>query len=241
MSQLDLCLVTVILLAGSGIAADVPFVFEKNSSDLAGYDSNQLKKASNMSRDLAGVPPVFSPSYDDIIEVSLVTNDSINTSSCDNKTTESQRISSGLIALNQSSMAKMTNISLERFETNLQPVYSLMILPAVAPSSSGDWFNEGNMNYNNGNYQKAIECYDHAIKLNPQLKEAWCNKGISLCKLSKYQDAINIFDYVLSIYPDYSTAWRSKGQALKAMGREDEAKQAFLKASLTNGSKMEMH
>jgi tetratricopeptide (TPR) repeat protein len=209
MSQLNLCLVAVILLAESVIAVDLPFVFDKNTSDLAGYDSNQLEKASALSRDLAGVPPVSSPSNDDMIEVSLVTNDSINNSSSDNNT-ESQRILTWLVAFNQPTMTNTTNLSSERFETNLQPTYSLVGLPVVTPLSSDDWFSEGNTNYDNGDYAKAIACYDQAIQLNPHFSGSWCNKGMALCRLEKYQEAIKAFDKALEIDPHYAKALKSK-------------------------------
>ncbi|VVB65123.1 Tetratricopeptide repeat protein [uncultured archaeon] len=225
MPQLVLCLGAVILLIGSVIAVDLPFAFDENTSDLAGYDSNQLENASTLSHDLAGVPPVSSPGNDYMIGVSLVTNASINNSSRDNKTTESQRISSGLIALDRLSMANTTNLSSERFETDLQPAYSLMVLPVATPSSSDDWFNEGNTNYDNGDYAKAIICYDQSIRLNPHFSGSWCNKGMALFRLGKYQEAIKAFDKALKIDPNYAKALKSKEAALQAIDRENEAVQ----------------
>jgi tetratricopeptide (TPR) repeat protein len=220
-----LYLLSAILLAESGMAIDLPFVFDENTSDLARYDSNQLEKASALSHDLTGVPPVSSPDNNDMIAVSLVTNDSINNSSSDNKTTESQRISSGLVALNQSSMANTTNFSSERFETDLQPAYSLMVFPVVTPSSSNDWFKKGNTNYDNGDYANAIICYDQSIRLNPHFSGSWYNKGVTLCRLEKYQEAIKAFDKALEIDPNYAKAMKSKEAALQAIGRENEAMQ----------------
>ncbi|MEI6102517.1 MAG: tetratricopeptide repeat protein [Methanothrix sp.] len=218
-------MLSAILLAESGMAIDLPFVFDENTSDLARYDSNQLEKASALSHDLAGVPPVSSPGNDDMIEVSLVTNDSINNSIRDNKTTRWQRISSGLVTLNQSSMANTTNFSPEIFETELPPKYPTILPPVVPPSSSDDWFNEGNTNYDNGNYAKAIACYDQAIQINPNFSGSWCNKGMALCRLEKYQEAIKAFDKALYIDPHYAKALKSKETALQAIGYKNEAMQ----------------
>jgi tetratricopeptide (TPR) repeat protein len=217
MSQLNLCLVTVIFLTGSAMAVDLPFVFDENTSDLVGYDSNQLEMASTLSRDLVGVVPVSSPDNNDTIGVSLVTNNSINNLSRNNKTTESQRISSGLVALNQSSMANTTNFSSEKFETNLPPTYSMI------PSSSDDWFKEGNTNYDKEDYAKAIACYDQAIQLNPHFSGSWCNKGMALCRLEKYQEAIKAFDKALEIDSHYAKALKGKESALQAIGHENAA------------------
>jgi len=53
-----LCL---ILLIGSAVAADVPFVFDQKSSGIAGCSSAQIEKASSSSPDLAGVPAASMP------------------------------------------------------------------------------------------------------------------------------------------------------------------------------------
>ena len=55
LSTLWLC---IFLLICIGTAADVPFVFEKNTSGLANYTSSQLEKAHLLSHDLSGVPTV---------------------------------------------------------------------------------------------------------------------------------------------------------------------------------------
>ena len=214
MFQLCLLLVSAVILTGPGIALDIPFVFDKNYSNLADYDSNQLNNASALSRDLEGVPPVSSPDNYDMIEVDLVTKESINTSSYDNETTKPQKILSGLVTLNLSTVANATNVS-DGFGFDLDPEYSLR--------GEEYWFNIGNIYYNKMNYQKAIECYEKAIEINSQLKEAWYNEGIALGKLGKYQDAIKAFDQALSISPDYSNALRNKDLALKAMRREDKS------------------
>jgi tetratricopeptide (TPR) repeat protein len=214
---------SLIVLIGSGLALDVPFVFDENSSDLDSYNSKQLEVASSSSRDLAGVPPVSSPDDYDTIEITLVANESINKSSTNNNSTQSQDILSGFEKNNQSFTDKATNFSHDTDSTEFLSRYILVKNPA-------ELFNEGNKNYNKGNYQKAIECYDQAINLNPKLKEAWCNKGMALYRLEKYKDALKAFDQALIICPDYAKAWRCKGQAFEAMGLYDEAKQAFQNA-----------
>jgi hypothetical protein len=58
----------LIVLFGSGLASDVPFVFSEDT-DLAGYSSVQLKEASSSSQDLVGVPSVVSPPDNEILEI----------------------------------------------------------------------------------------------------------------------------------------------------------------------------
>ncbi len=56
------------LLIGSGAAADVPFVFDSSSSGVAGYSADQLESMRASSPDLAGVPPVTTPSDNEVLQ-----------------------------------------------------------------------------------------------------------------------------------------------------------------------------
>ncbi|MCK9564661.1 MAG: transglutaminase-like domain-containing protein [Methanothrix sp.] len=61
----------LLLIIGLGAAADVPFVFEERTSDIADYTSTELQQASSASRDIAGVPLISAPSDDEILEFPL--------------------------------------------------------------------------------------------------------------------------------------------------------------------------
>ncbi|GEM_PF-588614 len=73
MSSLALCgLCIIILLIGSAAAADVPFVFDGGSSNVASYTSAQLEQAYLASPDLTGVPPVSYAADNATIEFPIV-------------------------------------------------------------------------------------------------------------------------------------------------------------------------
>ena len=59
--------VCMILLIGTGIAADVPFVFGEGTRDIAGFTSAQLEQASSGSPDLAGVPTVTQATDNEVL------------------------------------------------------------------------------------------------------------------------------------------------------------------------------
>jgi len=61
----------MVLLVGSGSAADVPFVFDQSTSDVAGYTSAQIEQDHTASPDLAGVPIVSSPSDNESLEIPI--------------------------------------------------------------------------------------------------------------------------------------------------------------------------
>ena len=62
----------IVLLMGSGTAADVPFVFDESTSMLAGYSSDQIEQASSSSPDLMGVPSVSTPSGSEVLVFPIV-------------------------------------------------------------------------------------------------------------------------------------------------------------------------
>ncbi len=57
----------MVLLVGSGSAADVPFVFDQSASGVAGYSPSQLEQAHLSSADLAGVPAVTLAADDEVM------------------------------------------------------------------------------------------------------------------------------------------------------------------------------
>ena len=195
------------------MAEDVPFVFDRNSSDISGYTSDQLEKISRSSPDLLGVPSLSKLSEDKIIENTTVINESINQSTRHNNTTVSNMVLLNFVEFND---YNETATSIEEFNTELPPFYSQMITPPTYQ----DWFKEGNKNYDSGDYEKAIACYDQAVQLNSQLPGVWCNKGMALCRLKKYQEAIKAFDKSLELDPHYEKALKSKTEALQAIDPE---------------------
>ncbi|AEB68867.1 transglutaminase-like domain-containing protein [Methanothrix soehngenii] len=57
----------IVLLVGSGSAADVPFVFDQSTSGIAGFSPSQLEQAHLSSADLAGVPAVTLAADDEVM------------------------------------------------------------------------------------------------------------------------------------------------------------------------------
>jgi transglutaminase-like putative cysteine protease len=57
-----------ILLIGTSLAADVPFVFDSNSSGVAVYSADQLESLRASSPYLAGVPAITTPSDNEVLQ-----------------------------------------------------------------------------------------------------------------------------------------------------------------------------
>ncbi|MFC1924933.1 tetratricopeptide repeat protein [Chloroflexota bacterium] len=81
----------------------------------------------------------------------------------------------------------------------------------------------GNRYYEREEYKLAIENYDLALILKPELSDAWKSKGLALDKLERYEESIKCFDRVIEINPDDSDAWLDKGVALGNIERYEEA------------------
>ena len=62
-----------------------------------------------------------------------------------------------------------------------------------------------------GEYQKAIECCDKAIEIDPSWVGAIGNKGNALTHLGRYQEAFALYDRALKINPRDFMAWYNKG------------------------------
>jgi glyoxylase-like metal-dependent hydrolase (beta-lactamase superfamily II) len=74
-----------------------------------------------------------------------------------------------------------------------------------------------------GRPEKALECYNMALQLDPGNVEALVYKGTSLVELQHYDEALDCFDKILKFAPDLDEALSGKGFALLGLGRVEEA------------------
>lgn len=103
---------------------------------------------------------------------------------------------------------------------------SLHLLDYKLLVQSFDFFNQGN-NYINSNPQKAIEFYDKAIQINPELVAAWNNKGYALNQLEKFEEAVSALNYVIQLDSTWITAFSNLGDSLQGLGKSEDAIKAY--------------
>jgi len=72
-------------------------------------------------------------------------------------------------------------------------------------------------------YQLALESYDEALKLNPNLTSAWNGKGILFGDTGRFDESINCFERVLSIDSSLAEVMNNKGVSLDRQGRHEES------------------
>jgi len=71
---------------------------------------------------------------------------------------------------------------------------------------------------NAGQFDKAIECYDRAIKLSPKYSLAYNNRGIAYAEKGMYERAIADFDVAIKLRPNFELAYANRGAAYVAKG-----------------------
>ncbi len=94
-------------------------------------------------------------------------------------------------------------------------------------------------------YNKALDAFDEAIKLNPNYQEAWYSKGLTLQDLERSREAITAFEKAIEINDksDFASyAWYDKGLIHRKLAgvenerkvRLEEALDAFRNAIIIN-------
>jgi eukaryotic-like serine/threonine-protein kinase len=86
-----------------------------------------------------------------------------------------------------------------------------------------EWSNKGVSLSRLERYEEALECYEHALDLSPDLKEVWNNRGLALRALQCYPQALGSFEHALALDPNFALAWNNKGHTLECMGSRTEA------------------
>lgn len=88
--------------------------------------------------------------------------------------------------------------------------------------NSGDYNNRGLIYEKNGSIDKAFECFDKAIELNPEDICALNNKGYYLNFYNRYEEAISVFDKVIELDKSMSYIYSHRALAKIKTGKADE-------------------
>lgn len=89
---------------------------------------------------------------------------------------------------------------------------------------------EGNALLESGELEKAIECYNCALRLDCGFTSAMFYKGVALVSLRRYDEAIMCYDLLLVTEPGDVEALEHKGVALIEISRYEEALKCYKKA-----------
>jgi len=99
-----------------------------------------------------------------------------------------------------------------------------LIEKAMKENNTPDyWIVLGNVYFGMEEYDKAEECYNEALRIDPMNEEAWNNKGFLYFTQSKFDMALNCYEKAIEINPSYRQAWYNKGYTYHAMGNLSKA------------------
>jgi tetratricopeptide (TPR) repeat protein len=108
----------------------------------------------------------------------------------------------------------------------------------TARKDSGAWSNKGNSLSRLGRFDEAIECYDKALKINPQNANTWARKGLVEEKLDSKLEAAKSYRKVIELAPandKITQLARQRLRELEGSFSSAEDPMQVLKLRLTKG------
>lgn len=96
--------------------------------------------------------------------------------------------------------------------------------------SAEDWKKEGNTAFTAKNYEKAVQAYSEAIRLNPKDHSYYSNRATAYSNMGDYLKCIADCESCLAIKPNFTKALRRKGMASIQILRFSEAINSFKSA-----------
>lgn len=99
-----------------------------------------------------------------------------------------------------------------------------LIVEDILDSQDPMAYNNRALTYHNlGQYQRAVEDYDQAIRLNPQDATAYSNRGAAYRGLGQHERAIEDLDEAIRLNPQLAVAYDNRGNAYLGLGQPGRA------------------
>ncbi|HWQ18896.1 MAG TPA: tetratricopeptide repeat protein [Methanotrichaceae archaeon] len=102
-------------------------------------------------------------------------------------------------------------------------IFAALSAQGSGQKDAGQWLEEGLALADSSNYADAIECYDQALKLDPDLAQARSSKGDAQYLQGGYDQSLKSYDKALEIDDSLAAAWQGKGGTLAAKGDHENA------------------
>ena len=89
---------------------------------------------------------------------------------------------------------------------------------------------EGNHYYEQGEFAKAVICFQEAVALDALYAEIHFNCGLAYQALNQFSQALHAYEQALIANPHYADAYINRGNILRDLNRFEDAKQSYLSA-----------
>ncbi len=103
------------------------------------------------------------------------------------------------------------------------------IVPACAEVGDS-YVKRGNEFYHESQWDKAIDQYLLAVKINPDSIRAWQNLGLAYQSKKDFKKAIATFEKIHGLYPEFTPAYISEGLLHAQLGSYAKAEKQYAKA-----------
>lgn len=81
-----------------------------------------------------------------------------------------------------------------------------------------------------GQWPRALACFDEALRLQPDYAQGLLHRGGALHACQRLDEALQCYQRVLQLHPDFAEAWYNQGLALAALGRTAQAQASYARA-----------
>jgi tetratricopeptide (TPR) repeat protein len=92
------------------------------------------------------------------------------------------------------------------------------------------YYNRGTARMAEGQYDRAILCFDKAIAIEPEFAEAYCNRGTAYYEKGEYDRAILDFNKAIEINPEFADAYYNRAITHYHRQEHDKARRDVQKA-----------
>ena len=110
-----------------------------------------------------------------------------------------------------------------------------------SPFHEGAQSNLGILYNQLGKPQKAINCFEKAIQINPNSANGYYSLGVIFTQLGESQKAINYYEKAIQINPNFANAYYSLGVIFAQLGESQKAISCYEKAIQINPNHIHAH
>ena len=104
--------------------------------------------------------------------------------------------------------------------------------PAVSDQTDpAYWFDLGGLFATYGNYMAAVEAYQKALALNPNMHQAFFASGVAYMEMGNQDEALNRINRAIDLAPQVAHYYYGRARVILLSGQPTQARDDFRKAA----------